>query len=84
MKIYSIFFSEIFFALRRSVILICIFGKKEKRTVWCQFHQHFTQKFCAKLFLYSHLRLELFLAQEYWRKCAHKMLVKLTSGGVNR
>jgi hypothetical protein len=24
--------------------------------------------------------LELFLAQEYWRKCAHKMLAKLTTG----
>jgi hypothetical protein len=49
----------------------------------CQFHQHstrgfFVQKFCAKLFL-LHFRLELFLAKEYWLKCTHKNLVKLTT-----
>ncbi len=32
------------------------------------------------LFCGLHLRFDLFLAQEYWRKCAHKMLVKLTKG----
>ncbi len=30
--------------------------------------------------LYIRLRFELLLAQEYWRKCAYKMLVKLTTG----
>jgi hypothetical protein len=44
---------------------------------WNQFHQHFTriffvQKFCGKHFV-------LFLAQGNWRKCADKMLVKLTT-----
>ncbi len=29
--------------------------------------------------LYLHFRFALFLALEYWRKCAHKMLVKLTT-----
>jgi hypothetical protein len=29
-------------------------------------------------FLCLHYRFELFLAQKYWLKCAHKMLVKLT------
>ncbi len=52
---------------------------------WCQFHQHFTcgffvQKFFAQLFLHLNFWFELFLAQEYWHKCAHKMLVKLTPG----
>jgi hypothetical protein len=35
------------------------------------------RKFCAQ-FLHLNFRFELFLAQEYWRKCAHKMLVKWT------
>ncbi len=57
----------------------------DERESWCQFHQHFTlgffiQKFCAKLFLYLILGLNFFLVQEYWRKCAQKMLVKLTIG----
>ncbi len=47
----------------------------------CQFHQHFTcvflYKVLCKIFMYLHIRFELFLVQEYWRKCAHKMLVKL-------
>jgi hypothetical protein len=30
----------------------------------------------AKVFLYLHFR---FLVQEYWRKCSHKMLLKLTT-----
>ncbi len=52
----------------------------------CQFHQHFTRGFfCTKIlpkaFLNLHLRFELLLAQEYWCKCAHKMLVKLTNDG---
>jgi hypothetical protein len=38
--------------------------------------------FCTKVlhaaFLHLNIRFELFLAQEYWRKCAHKMLVKST------
>jgi hypothetical protein len=58
----------------------------------CQFHQHFTRGFfvrkfyaklfctCAKLFCTYILGLNFFLAKEYWRKCAHKMLVKLTIG----
>jgi hypothetical protein len=33
-----------------------------------------------KAFLNLDFGFELFLAQEYWRKCAHKILVKLTPG----
>ncbi len=44
----------------------------------------YARVFCTKVlceaFLYSHLRFELFLAQEYWDKCSYKMLVKLTTG----
>ncbi len=43
----------------------------------CPFHQYFTffvRKFCSKL--------KLFLAQVFWRKCAHKILVKLTTGFI--
>ncbi len=40
--------------------------------------------FCTKVlqeaFLYIHFRFEHILAQEYQRKCAHKMVVKLTPG----
>jgi hypothetical protein len=43
----------------------------------CQFHQHFT-KVLRAVFLHLNFRFELFLAQEYWRKCAHKMLAKST------
>jgi hypothetical protein len=56
----------------------------------CQFHQHFTrgffvQKLCANLFcMYLHFGSELFLAQKYWCKFAHKMLVKLTTGVLFR
>jgi hypothetical protein len=39
----------------------------------------FLYKVLRKAFLYSHFRYERFLAQEYWRNCAHKMLVKLTT-----
>ncbi len=42
--------------------------------------QLFLYKSYSQSFLYLHIRFELFLAQEYWRKCAHKMLVKLTRG----
>ncbi len=42
--------------------------------------QIFPTKVLSEAFLYLHFRLELFLAQEYWRKCTHEMLVKLTSG----
>jgi hypothetical protein len=53
----------------------------------CEFHQHFTcaffvRKFCAKLFLYLHFRFEIFLVLKYWRKCTHKMLVKLITGNI--
>jgi hypothetical protein len=37
-------------------------------------------KILREAFFYLHFRFELFLAQEYWHKCAHKMLVKLTTG----
>jgi hypothetical protein len=52
-----------------------------------QFHQHFkrvffVRKFCAKLFCTSILGLNLFCSKENWRKCAYKMLVKLTAGKV--
>jgi hypothetical protein len=36
------------------------------------------QRFFCEAFLYLHFRLELLKAQENWRKCAQKMLVKLT------
>ncbi len=42
--------------------------------------QLFHMKVLHKAILYLHFRLELLLAQEYWRKCAHIMLVKLTQG----
>ncbi len=31
-------------------------------------------------FLYSYFRFELLLAKEYWRKCAYRKMVKLTTG----
>ncbi len=40
----------------------------------------FRTKVLRQAFLYLNFRFELFLAQEYWRKCAHEMLVKLTTG----
>jgi hypothetical protein len=44
----------------------------------------YARLFCAKVlrFLCLHFRFEL--AQEYWRKCAHKMLVKLTIDHLKR
>ncbi len=50
----------------------------------CQFRQPFMHCFfCMKVFcaafVFLHLRFELLLVQEYWRICAHKMLVKLTT-----
>jgi hypothetical protein len=46
----------------------------------------YARLFCTKVlrqaFLYLHFRFELFLAQEYWRKCTHKMLVKMTTAGL--
>ncbi len=39
----------------------------------------FRTKVSREAFLYLHYRFELFLAKEYWRKCARKMLVKLTT-----
>ncbi len=50
----------------------------------CQFHQHLMRAFCirklrAKLYLCLHVRFDPFLAQVYWSKCTHKMLVKLTT-----
>jgi hypothetical protein len=49
----------------------------------CQFHQHFTcsffvQKFWVKLFCAYTLGLNFFWSKNM-RKCAHKMLVKLTT-----
>ncbi len=42
----------------------------------------YAQLFCTKVlraaFLHVNFRFKLFLVQEYWRKCAQKMLVKLT------
>jgi hypothetical protein len=40
----------------------------------------FRTKVLCEPFLYLYFKLKLFLAQEYWRKCALKMLVKLTTG----
>jgi hypothetical protein len=37
-------------------------------------------KVLHEAFLYLHFRFELSLAQEFWRKCTHIMLVKLTTG----
>jgi hypothetical protein len=39
----------------------------------------FRMKVFHEAFLTLHFRFVLFLAQEYLRKCAHKMLVKLTN-----
>jgi hypothetical protein len=39
-------------------------------------YKSFAQSFFV---LTLHFRFELLLAKEYWRKCAHKMLVKLTT-----
>jgi hypothetical protein len=44
----------------------------------------FVQKFCAKLFCACSKGLTFLLAQEYWRKCAYKMLVKLTPAESER
>jgi hypothetical protein len=41
-------------------------------------------KVLRQAFLYLHFRFEFFLAQEYWRKCALKMLVKLTTRHIFR
>ncbi len=38
----------------------------------------FRTKVLRASFLHLNLRYELFLAQEYWRKCSHRMLVKKT------
>ncbi len=38
----------------------------------------FSYESFVRSFLYLHFRFELFLAQVYWGKCAHKLLVKLT------
>ncbi len=38
----------------------------------------FRSKVSSAAFLYLDFMFELYLAQDYWRKCAHKMLVKLT------
>ncbi len=40
----------------------------------------FRTKVLREAFLYLNFRFELLLAKEYWRKCAYKMLVKLTPG----
>ncbi len=40
----------------------------------------FRTKIFHKAFLNLHFRFDIFLAKEYWRKCAQKMLVKLTTG----
>jgi len=63
------------------------FPREDKRTR-CQFHQHFTHGFFVQIFLceallYLHFRFELLLVQEYWYKCTHKMLVKLTNQKKN-
>jgi hypothetical protein len=42
--------------------------------------RHFHTKVLPKAFFSS----ENFFAQEYWRKCAHKILVKLTKGNRKR
>ncbi len=68
----------------QSEFLTCFAYNQQKKSSWCQFHQHFTcgfllQKFFAKLFCtFFYFRFELLLAKECRRKCAYKMLVKLT------
>ncbi len=93
-KMVSVGFLKLFRAarliklLRRSVsVRILLYTFVQSFKVWtyqfqyrCQFHQHFTrgffvQKFSVKLFCTYILSLSFF-----WRKCAHKMLVKLTAG----
>ncbi len=74
--------------IRCFVITSFPFFQNITAAVWtarCRFHQHFmrgffVRKFCVKLFSAYILCLSIFLVQEYWRKCAHKMLVKLTIG----
>jgi hypothetical protein len=39
----------------------------------------FCTKVLREVFWYIHYKFELLLAQNYWRKCAQKMLVKLTT-----
>ncbi len=43
-----------------------------------QFHQHFTRAFFIRSFFLLAVKVKPFFAQEYWRNCANKMLVKLT------
>jgi hypothetical protein len=43
----------------------------------------FSTKVWREAFLSLHFRFDLFLAKEYWRKCARKMLVKLTKLGAD-
>jgi hypothetical protein len=38
--------------------------------------------FSLAAFLFLHFRFELILAKEYWLKCAHKLLVKLTKVSI--
>jgi hypothetical protein len=40
----------------------------------------FRTEVLREAFLNLHFRFELLLAKEYWRKCAYKMLAKLTTG----
>jgi hypothetical protein len=43
----------------------------------------FRMKVLREAFLYLHIRFELLLVKENSRKCAYKMLVKLTNKGLN-
>ncbi len=59
----------------------CWWRVEEKMSISPTFYGRlFCTKVSRQACLYLHFRFELFLAQEYWRKFAHKMLVKLTTG----
>jgi hypothetical protein len=59
-------------------------GKRHQMSISPTFYARlFVTKVLRESFLNLHFRFELFFfAQEYWSKCAHKMLVKLTIGQV--
>jgi hypothetical protein len=54
----------------------------QEKYQWLISPTFYARLFCTKVLreasLNLHFRFELFLVQEYWRKWAHKLLVKLT------
>ncbi len=75
-------------SIPRSIPILCLFFSvcNQTRSVEDQvsisptfYPRLFRTKVSRVAFLYFHFRFELILAQKYLRKCAHKMLVKLTT-----